>query len=77
MEEIQEQIAIYAKMEIKVQKKERNKSPNRKGEIKVQIKYGKKNMSEKEKSFLRSRCKTAIKNVVFQIFRINHTLIVK
>ena len=39
LEEIQDQISICAKREIKVQK--RNKSSNRKGKIKVQIEKGK------------------------------------
>ena len=66
MEEIQDQIAICAKREIKAQKrnrsltrikvwkrnkslKKRNKSPNRKGKIKVQIEKGSKSPNRKGK----------------------------
>ena len=60
LEEIQDQIAIYAKREIKVQKRnkslkkeikvlKRNKSPNRKGKIKVQIEKGSKSPDRKGK----------------------------
>ena len=58
------------KNKIKVLKENGNKSPNRKGKykskkkrkIKVQIKYGKMRCDLKKKSFLRPRCKIAVKN---------------
>ena len=78
MEEIQDQIAICAKWKIKVKKEKGNKSPNKKGKIKVQKEKGNKSPNKKgeikvqikigesklvgKKSFLRSRCKIAIKN---------------
>jgi len=64
LKEIQDQIVIFSKREIKVQIEKGNKSPKRKGEIKVQIKIGKSKLVEKKESFLRSRCKIAIKKKV-------------
>ena len=48
---------------IKLQRKQRNKSPKwNKREIKVQKEYGKSRCDLKKKQFLRPRCKIAVKN---------------
>ena len=50
------------KSEKKVQIVKGNKSPKKKREIKVQIEIGKSKLERKKKSFLRARCKIAVKN---------------
>jgi len=50
LKEIQDQIVIFSKREIKVQIEKGNKSPKRKGEIKVQIIIGKSKLVENKKS---------------------------
>ena len=47
---------------MQIQREKGNKSPKRKGQRKVQIKIGKSKLVEmKKKSFLRPRCKIAVK----------------
>ena len=48
---------------MKIQREKGNKSPKRKGEVKVQINIGKSKLVEMKKIFLRPRCKIAVKNI--------------